>query len=302
MLEIIKCSMMGALFLFFNCNSINKSITVPSATGLPSATPIVIDKLSRSDADALLIKAIEDADSDNISKLLPMAAKPDSLIAAIENHDAFEVEHLLKQNTNPNTSINWSIHTYGDGTFTLDGFDTPGYLTALGEAISRNQPEIVNLLLQYGADINRCYVSYANKAGENTWISNSGLACALPLGDAEIIKLLVANGASLKNEKDLLFKVDSKEAMEYLINNGVDVDEKSSFNNNETPLLFWICRQNVSSRKIEPVETLLKAGANPNAKNNAGLTAIKMVRQCSGLSLNDKKTFILLLKKYGAKQ
>ena len=134
--------------------------------------------------------------------------------------------------------------------------------------------------------------------------------------DLELIKLLVARGASVKDEKKILFNHLSDSIIRYLLDNGADINEQDEDGN--TILTYWEVDTDLSGMKY-----YLKLGANPYLKNKHGKNAFDAVRENKllstelydayipkekhyvalhrGLKTSEKRKAIELMKKYGAK-
>jgi ankyrin repeat protein len=114
--------------------------------------------------------------------------------------------------------------------------------------------------------------------------------------DSEMINFLVDRGADVnltdKAQKwtALHFAArDQKvEMVETLIQRGAQIDPKDSFGN--TPL--WRCVMNTSPN-LRIVQTLVRAGANPNSKNNNDVSPLDVAR------LMDNKEVIEIMSSKG---
>lgn len=81
--------------------------------------------------------------------------------------------------------------------------------------------------------------------------------------------------------------MDSKEILEYLVSNGVSVNQMNT--SGQTPLFLLVTRKEESPQQNNAIEYLLKNGADPNLHSyscNALAHAIQMKK--------DKSTFLLL--------
>ena len=134
--------------------------------------------------------------------------------------------------------------------------------------------------LKSGADLTE-----TNEAGESV------LACALRAQcDMETLMLLVENGADIFDFDDegvsifdMAVTYDNKEMIKYLIEQGKDVNQttrKSGF----TALMAAACYG-----RVEIAQLLLECGANKDAKDIKGFTALDFARK-----MNKKSILILL--------
>ena len=128
---------------------------------------------------------------------------------------------------------------------------------------------------------NGAQLSQRNEAGESV------LACALRAGcEKEILLLLIENGANIfdtDNEGvsifDMAITYDNIDMVNYLIEQGKDVNEttrKSGF----TALMGAACYGRVEIAKI-----LLKNGADQNARDSKGFSAIDFARKMNKKSI-----------------
>jgi len=159
-------------------------------------------------------------------------------------------------------------------------------VTALIDASSKGQKEIVELLIVEGADLD----AQDNKG-------DTALMIAALKGHSEIVELLIANGADvrIKDNSGNTALIDSgKYAREsacqiitLLTDNGANVNAKNKYG--ITALM------NASlGRQAENVECLIVEGADVNAKAKSGATALKFAE-----TLNHKD-IMKLLKNHGA--
>jgi ankyrin repeat protein len=95
----------------------------------------------------------------------------------------------------------------------------------------------------------------------------------------------------IKNSKN---NTNSYNYIKLLLKNGSDVNCQSIDNDNNTPLHYTILYYNVNDMNEKFVELLLENNANPNIKNNAGITPLHY----AAISGNFKLMELLL--KYGA--
>ena len=133
-------------------------------------------------------------------------------------------------------------------------------------AIDKNQIEIVQVLL--------------TEYNLNSKMINNALFDAVHLGDIDIAKLLIENGADINTQKKLgntpLHKAKDSfgcgyiKMSEFLIKNGADVNMQNHLG--DTPL-----HRAVESARVDLVKLLIENGADVNIKNNAGNTPLVIV-------------------------
>ena len=134
--------------------------------------------------------------------------------------------------------------------------------TILWEAASRDNAEIVKLLIKRGTDVN---------AKDN--YRNIPLLEALYIGNLEIVKLLINHDVNVKEDSygiTLLLKavsINNVEIVKLLISHGADVNIKNNYG--ITPLL-----KAVSTGNLEIAGLLIDHDADVNAKNNYGDTSL----------------------------
>jgi serine/threonine-protein phosphatase 6 regulatory ankyrin repeat subunit B len=163
---------------------------------------------------------------------------PDSFVAACESGNLEKAQKILTKNRTLINALSKSGHT------------------ALIKATDRGHKEIVEMLIENGADVN-----YKISDGP------TALWSALYGGKKEIAEILIKNGASITSEKatSMLFMAvisDRKETVELLLQIGVEPNVKKrneSTKGIETPLY-----RAIQSEKKEAVEILIKYGADPN--------------------------------------
>ena len=136
-----------------------------------------------------------------------------------------------------------------------------------GDREELNPPEYLKKLLDAGADW-----SVTDSRGKNAVIK------AVEYNSLDHLKLLREKGADLNvatpDGYTVLFKAVSNrkisdELVEYLVKNGADVNAVSEKHDNVTPLITA-----VRERRPQAVSILLAAGAQPDAVNSKGRTAL----------------------------
>ena len=240
--------------------------------------------------------------------------KDRALLDAIKQNNLDEVISLIENgvNINPETK-DWTIsplqvaiylgHEQIAKTLILKGAktnmqDSDG-IYPIHRAVQKNQREVVEILLQHGADIE---VKYDN-------LSSTPIAYATSLGSIEMVKLLLCYGAKIdqpyiynsikraiyENKMDILkmfwkarpnlnqpcfvlllySKVSSGEVeiAEMLIDNGLDVNSCDILVNEERPIHIAITYTKINSIKI--TEMLLRKGASMKIKTKDGHTPLE---------------------------
>lgn len=207
------------------------------------------------------------ADQLTASKTYAQSIDGDKLIEAIENNDEAKVDELLRKKISPNSR----------------GFKNK-YMSPLKLAASKNNKNIVDGLIRYGADVK-----------EKGIISFS-------LGNVAVLELLIRNGADVNDNtvnwrSPLHNAVDLEmlDSADLLIKNGADINDQNNMFK-RTPLQY------VSVfGKEQSVKWLLEHGANVNITGTDGQTALTLgasykasaktlkMLDASGASLPDHK-------------
>lgn len=165
------------------------------------------------------------------------------LLRAVEDNNRSEVEKLLKEGANANA-------------YAKNG------LLPLWRASADNRPEIVRLLIEYGAAVDKPIK--ASAAG------GTSLEMACQEGHLEVVQILLENGASI-NERGYLgftpIRVAARnghlEVVKHLAEKGANIDEQA--NDKATPL-----EHAAAKGHYEIVEFLLSKGANIDNQDKDG--------------------------------
>ncbi|WP_297483973.1 ankyrin repeat domain-containing protein [Sulfurimonas sp.] len=131
------------------------------------------------------------------------------------------------------------------------------------------------------------YIKSGGDLSQTNELSESVLACALRAGcDIETLMLLIESGADIFDFDDegvsifdMAVTYDNKEMLLYLIEQGKNVNEttrKSGF----TALMAAACYG-----RIEIAQILLDNGADTNAKDSKGFTAVDFARKMNKKSI-----------------
>lgn len=186
---------------------------------------------------------------------------------------------LLEYKANPNVVSDWPNKT-------------PLLLAA-----EQGNEKLMDLLLEYGADINQRGIWTPGQSG------NTALHAAVVNGNEEAAKLLLSKGADVNakgtNDNTPLFHAVMwhLHMVELLVSNGADVNAKN--NRGETPLhiIAGLYPQKTwaKNHRIEVMKILSEAGADLEAKDRSGKTPLSVAAEgpCS-------KESVEVLSKYGA--
>lgn len=185
------------------------------------------------------------------------------LIVAARKADFSEIKKYLLQGASPN-----SRNRLGKTTLYL--------------AIEKNRPDIVQLMLDSGADVNLSSVE-----------SVTPLIAASYSGNINIIDLILSKHPNLEatdrlHKSALIYAagMGHREAVKHLIDAGAKVD--ASYIDALTPLM-WAAGQG----HAETVKLLLDKGANPNLADDRGLTAFDIAQK------NNQLDALMVLKAQG---
>jgi len=138
--------------------------------------------------------------------------------------------------------------------------------TFLIEAIRADQPEIVRILLRYGADPNLREITGVNDRDEKL-PGDTPLAAALEADSIESVRSLIQHGVSLRQNPAALHSSTSIEMKKFLLSHGALVDGRDE--NGETSL-----QTAVAEDDLELVKLLIEHGANVNVPDNEGATPL----------------------------
>lgn len=170
-------------------------------------------------------------------------------------------------------------------------------LTPLGYAVWRKNYEMMQLLLENGADVSGFYSYDNNRISYLVWAASSG--------DCELVKFLHSWGASVNSEADInrpygmginggklnavsatifwdgiKFDEAGITVLEYLIENGANIESKISDNESYTPFLYAVKRG-----LYKCVDTLAAGGANLSAKTSRGRDAMQIAVDMHNLDM-----------------
>lgn len=136
--------------------------------------------------------------------------------------------------------------------------------SALAEAIRGGQAEMTRLLLKSRADVN------AQDA-----LGDTPLVVAVRSGDAAVVQLLLEQGASLKDAPGRwaveTAAVENRiSILRLLLRHGADPNARARYEPGNIPLLAIASKY----RRVEPVSVLLESGADVNAVDTHGESAL----------------------------
>lgn len=244
---------------------VNSDITVEPVETIAAAAP--------ANQEEAAAEAVEPQPSaqEAAPELAPEAAD-ELLMEAVEAEDAAEVARLLEGGANPDVE---------------DGRGN----AALARAARDGQLEIVQLLLDAGADVNS-----TGTYGLGT--DDAAIELAANYGHLAIVELLIAHGADV-NQEDSEYGVTAigaaawynhDEVVRLLLEKGADPNWVSDWNLGETPL-HWAA----FNGSLESAELLLDAGVDVNIETEDGRTPLMTMG-----NLNARGVIIPFLLEHGA--
>lgn len=209
---------------------------------------------------------------ETLKLLLEQGAEPDGLELAILNEHDAAAELLLKFGANPN-EITLLSHGYFDDIKFPRKYKLE-YLSPLHYAVLKKSTDLVNVLLQKGADPNivpNSITLLKNRYKSHAWPTVLQTAQDSEWGDADIAQLLLKNGASKttsNNAEESQLEMDLYKAAE-----NWDYDEvMRSLELGAVPTGFGSFFYEMSDR-YDPrvIQAFVEAGTDPNFFNmNAG--------------------------------
>lgn len=219
---------------------------------------------------------------------------PIAVFYAAKRQDVKTIKYYLERGVDVNTvygysctSLCWDYlslggeydvitHGAGSGEWSYSG-------TLLDVAVAKNNLQMINLLLNYGANVN-IPINY----GETP------LAKAVGRKNLPMVKFLLAHGADVKKDENALHAIiyqDNLEMVELLISHGADIDGRT--------LLYTavVNGDELTSTNERIVKLLLAHGADVNAQNKEGNTPLYGALLTSQ---KNKKNIVKLLLAHGA--
>ena len=227
--------------------------------------------------------AVENGSLEVVKALLAAKADPNAghkdvpLLNAIYKNNPAAAEILLQAGANPNrkSPIHWAMHL--DHTYYSDGLE----ITPLLLAILNDQLPMVELLLKYKTDPDDAQTS-----------DHAVLFTAL--GYPDILKALLDAGAKVdvRDETDVSSSgarggLGTPGSFQSRLNQIINTDQKRNADQKRTPLLFAAGGES----NVEAVSELLQHGANPDATDGRGNTALHW----AAMWLADERVFTALL-------
>ncbi len=211
----------------------------------------------------------------------------DAFLKAVLENDLKATEKYLKNGINPNKTYD------KNGWLALSLASLPNiYLLPNG---ALGSPEMVKLLLDYGADPNAISKGVLP------------LACAAGCNSMDIVQMLIDKGADVNGAYEnkstaLMSAVRHIDMVKFLVKSGADLN-KQDINGNSALIIAVL-----TPLSYDTVKFLLEQGASTNLLNKKGVTALdcvlKSMEKDYGHSEENKQRLIgviNLLKKYGAK-
>jgi ankyrin repeat protein len=208
-----------------------------------------------------IVSAVHYKNPDEVAEVLRKGLNPDTaeqelydaLISACYGRNIKIVEMLLEAGAKPN-------------------LPDQGYLSPLHIAGNEDTVEIVELLLKAKADVH-----LVDKWGETPLFKSVNKTGKYAL---HATKLLLAAGALVQGSSraPILYGIfpQNIDVVPLLINAGTDINEK---NKDGDTLLHKYASWNRSDEMFIIIQRLLKWGADPHIVNNAGKTALDLVKE-----------------------
>ena len=180
-----------------------------------------------------------------------------ALFTASNNGHTDIVRYFLEQ-CDANTEIKGNHFVKEDG-------DSKHSVTALWSAAIRGREDLVQLLLEYGADVNGCSDS-----------ESTAVRAACYANQTDMVKLLVERGADINKPNIygatcLMNAIESVELSEFLIKSGAEVNAQENKRDQLTALHYAVNYKNIDSIKV-----LLASGADINIKTVDGISPIML--------------------------
>ncbi|XP_076285606.1 uncharacterized protein LOC143211647 [Lasioglossum baleicum] len=208
--------------------------------------------VKNSQGETPIVNAIQNTDTKMIELLLTNGADikedPKVVCTAVRCGNLEIVEDLLKNGADINALDNMYF------SFSL-----------LHYAVLRKQLQMVQLLINYGANVN------VKDTREKTPIVD-----AIQNKDKKIIKLLLSNGADIKEDPKVLCAAvenGNLKIVEDILTDGADVN-MLLIPNSSIGRRFLLLHKAVMQKQVKMAKLLLKYGANVNAKDSEGATPI----------------------------
>ncbi|MCA9934600.1 MAG: ankyrin repeat domain-containing protein [Ardenticatenaceae bacterium] len=256
-------------------NSISIALTQQALTPIPPTREI----------DEQLFAAVTANDTDTVKQFLNAGADPNTvnsegipvLVRAIRGAGNTNIIKLLLEFGADVNSHNGSEHAF------------------LPQAAWAGQLEIVQLLLDAGADVNATK-DFTARSGV-LFHQASAVLHAVDGNHIEVVKLLIAYGADVNqtewnNKGHALFSAafyNYPEMVALLLNNGADPQINTNWDTGVTPL-----HGAADNGSIEAIRVLLDSGVNADIQTNTGLTPIMSVIE-DGWASNKLEIFTILL-------
>mmetsp|Transcript_17691 Transcript_17691/g.41528 ORF Transcript_17691/g.41528 Transcript_17691/m.41528 type:complete len:865 (+) Transcript_17691:110-2704(+) len=182
-----------------------------------------------------------------------------------------KVSGLLHLKANPNAAI---------GPFKCNSKEFRGG-TPLAVAVLRNEPGVVNILVEAGAGPDSQY-SFEAGAEQLLW-SGPASHATVPRGDVEMLRMLIAFGADLcatgSNDATLLWQAayfDQPRVMEFLLAQRADLEAKAKSQDDST-VSHTPLHAAANAGHYRSVAALLLARADPKVDNGNGMQPLEDV-------------------------